>query len=278
MSEGDPHAAVQATVTKFLSLADGTLRLQVDVHHRDTSKALDVLCQVGAPVALARLVDGLPEGRTADEERATSEGREPEAAKRRATDHPVVGAAEPAGRDALTGKILASFYRSGFWQAPKVLEALGPDWEFLDWCRNQPACWHCGTMGSPDLSIVPAHVRRVAAGAGTSTKPKYSAIPLCNTCHAIQHTVGESGLAPSEWWESNAAKAREEWGHMKLRAKFGTDSVSASVTADDLYTWLKIHRLLNYVSVKLRRQVQQRQRAAASGSAGGVGGAAVVEG
>ena len=243
---GVDHAAVQATVSKFLSLADGTVRLQVDVHHRDSSQALRVLCEVGAAVVVARLRDA-----TLAPEPTTTEVAE-----------------KPEGRDALTGQILQGFYKNGFFQSPKALAALGKDYEFLQWVRHQPACWQCGVMDSKDNPIQAAHVRRVGSGAGTGTKPPFSAIPLCSTCHSIQHATGESGLAPPEWWETNAAKAREEWGHEKLRHKFGTDSVSASVSADDLFTWLKVHKLLNFVRQGLRRDIQERQRAAASGGAG----------
>lgn len=262
-------SALQATVTKFFSLADGTLRIQVDVHHRDSHEALTLLCEVGAQVAVARLVEEQTEQQRYDRVTTTGSGRqvdeEPTPAK---------------GKDPLTGTIMSHFYRTGFFQSPKVLKTLGLDAELLQWLRGQ-VCWHCGKQDRGEdgqFYVQAAHVRRIAAGSGTSRKPPYSAIPLCSTCHGIQHAVGESGLAPSEWWESNAAKAREEWGHMKLREAFATDSISANVAVDDLWTWLRTNDLLNYVPAKVRRSVEQRQRKAASGSTGAVGADPVVEG
>ena len=212
-------------------------------------------------MAVARLVDGPTDPSPPDEEPAE--------------DTPAEGRKDP-----LTGTIMAHFYKTGFFQSPKVLRCLGLDAELLQWLRTQ-VCWHCGKvdMGEGGVEFVQAaHVRRIAAGSGTSRKPPYSAIPLCSTCHGIQHAVGESGLAPPEWWEQKAAKAREEWGHMKLREVFATDSISANVGVDNLWTWLRTNDLLNYVPAKVRRSVEQGQREAASGSTGRVGAASVVEG
>ena len=247
----DPSAqrqgALQGTVSKYQSLADGTLRVQVDVHHGDTQAALSLLCEVGAAVAIARLRDGLATGDAGQSEEPANE-RE---------------------KDPLTGTIMAHFYKTGFFQSPKVLKVLGVDAELLQWCRRQ-RCWHCDqvdmTEGGVEF-VQAAHVRRVADGSGTSRKPPYSAIPLCSNCHSIQHAVGESGLAPDEWWQSKAAQAREEWGHEKLREVFATDSISRDVDADDLCSWLRANDLHRYLPAKVRRDVEQRQREATSGSA-----------
>lgn len=265
-------SAIQATVTKFLSLADGTLRLQVDVHHGDTSTALGLLCEVGTTVAVARLVEEPTDQERYDSVTVTGSGRQ--------VDEEPDDPAPAAGKDPLTGTIMAHFYRTGFFQSPKVLKVMGLDAEFLQWLRTQ-VCWHCGKvdMGEGGVEFVQAaHVRRVAQGSGTSIKPSYSAIPLCSTCHAIQHAVGESGIAPPEWWEEKAARARQEWGHKMLREKFGVDSISAEVGVDLLWLWLQERDLHRYVPAKVRRDLEQGQREATPGSAGGVGAAAVVEG
>lgn len=232
-------SAIQGTVTKFLSLADGTLRIQVDVHHGDTSTALGLLCEVGTTVAVARLVDGETEPSPPDEEPAEDTPAE-------------------RGKDPLTGKVMKHFYTSGFFQSPKVCRALGLDAEFLQWLRHQ-TCWHCGKQDMTEggeFYVQAAHVRRVGSGAGTGTKPQYSAIPLCSKCHDIQHAVGESGIAPREWWEEKAARARQEWGHQKLRNNFGVESISAEVGVDSLWDWLKARDLLNFVPAKVRRDVE----------------------
>jgi len=283
-------SAIQGTITKFASLADGTLRLQVDVHHGDTSAALGLLCEVGTTVALARLVEEQTDQERYDSVTTTGSGRQVDDEEEEARP-PINSTPTAVGskRDPLTGQILKHFYMGGFFQSPKVLRALADsdhgDIDFLLWLKSQ-VCWHCGKQemhideatGTTHFFVQAAHVRRVSAGAGTGIKPQFSAIPLCDACHTIQHAVGESGIAPREWWEEKAAKARQEWGHQRLREVFATDSVSATVSVDDLWAWLKSKDLLNYVPAKVRRSVEQGQRARASGSAGAVGEDAVVEG
>lgn len=234
-------------------------------------------------MAVARLVEEQTEQQRYDSVTTTGSGRqvdeEPEAPGNGASDQPT-----PAkGKDPLTGTIMAHFYRTGFFQSPKVLRVLGLDAELLQWLRHQ-VCWHCGKQdmtvdsdGVEHFYVQAAHVRRVSAGAGTGIKPPYSAIPLCSTCHSIQHAVGESGIAPREWWDVNAAKAREEWGHERLRNEFGVRSMSAEVGADLLWSWLESKDLHRYLPAKVLREFQ-RQRAATPGSAGGVGAQPVVEG
>jgi hypothetical protein len=267
-------SAIQGTVTKFLSLADGTLRIQVDVHHGDTSTALGLLCEVGTTVAVARLVDDKTDQERYDSVTVTGSGRQ---VADEDADDPAPAAVGPK-RDPLTGKVMKHFYTSGFFQSPKVCRALGLDAEFLQWCRHQ-RCWKCDKvdMGEGGVEFVQAaHVRRINAGSGTSVKPQYSAIPLCSECHSIQHAVGESGLAPPEWWAEKAARARQEWGHQKLRYNFGVESISAEVCVESLWDWLKARDLLNFVPAKVRRDVEGK-REAAPGSAGGVGAGSVVE-
>jgi hypothetical protein len=228
-------------------------------------------------VAVARLAEEQTDQQRYDSVTTTGAGRE--------VDEEPAPAEGERKKDPLVGTIMAHFYKSGFFQSPKVLRTLGLDAEFLQWLRLQ-VCWYCSKQdssaaddGGPQVFFVQAaHVRRINKGAGTSVKPPYSAIPLCSTCHGIQHAVGESGIASSEWWESNAARAREEWGHMKLRDKFGAASITQSVSLEVLYRWLTNNDLLNYLPAKVRRSVEQGQREAAPGSAGAVGADPVVEG
>lgn len=238
-------------------------------------------------MAVARLVEEQTEqqrydsvtttgaGREVDEEPAPAKGERVQVGQHGKKWHDLAD----LEKDPLVGTIMAHFYRSGFFQSPKVLKTLGLDAEFLQWLRTQ-VCWHCSKQDRGEdgqFYVQAAHVRRVAAGSGTSRKPAYSAIPLCKSCHDIQHAVGESGLAPSEWWELQAAKAREEWGHMKLREKFGAASITQSVPLEVLYRWLTNNDLLNYLPAKVRRSVEQREREATPGSAGAVGEDPVVE-
>lgn len=211
-------AAIQATVSKFMSLADGTLRLQVDVHQTDTAAALSLLCEVGRTVALAAL-DAAPE-------EELPEG--PQYAESECDNN--------------AGKLMQKLYQAGWFHAPKVLEALGKDAMFLQWVRGQPTCWRCDAPGLEDNPIVAAHYRKVADGAGTGIKPPYSAISLCKNCHDEQHQHGYSNLAPEHWWAEKVAKARQEWGHERMRTIFSTTSMTA-VPAKWVVEWALEHEL-----------------------------------
>ena len=114
------------------------------------------------------------------------------------------------------GKQASELYRIGFFFNSKIMEAVGTDQEFLDWLKTQPCCAN-PSLSSPshhhihDGDIVPAHVRRIAAGAGTAIKPLYSAVPLCDHHHKLQHQHGESVLGGKDWFDQQRAKHLSRW-------------------------------------------------------------------
>lgn len=222
-------SATQGTVSKFQSLADGTLRLQIDIHQTDTAQALSLLCEVGRTVAVAALVDvQVPEP-----DELTAEGGPMQSMDVAATEDEC---------DNNAGKLMQSLYQAGWFHAPKVLKALGKDAMFLQWVRQQPRCWACDGPGLEEYAIVAAHYRKVASGAGTSIKPPYSAIPLCKLCHDKQHAHGYSVISPAGWWEEKVAKARQDWGHQRMRDIFETTSMTA-VPAKWVVEWAVEHEL-----------------------------------
>lgn len=227
--------AIQGNVTKFSSLADGTLRLQVDVHQGDTGEALSLLCQVGRVVVLAALKDGIP-GTPADR---TSGGLSQDVS----SNVPDDDTGEPG-----SGKLMQALYRCGWFHATRVLEVLGHDAEFLQWCRAQPVCWCCGNPGT----IQAAHYRKVGDGAGTSVKPPYSAIPLCVPCHQKQHANGYSVLGTTPWWEEKVAQARQDWGHQEMRLLFETESMTA-VPVSWVLTWAEEQELIDLIPREFKR-------------------------
>lgn len=216
-------SATQGTVSKFQSLADGTLRLQVDIHQTDTAQALELLCEVGRTVAIAGLTDQLADERSEQER----------------YDSVSVTGSERIVEDECdnnAGKLMQQLYRAGWFHAPKVLQALGKDAMFLQWVRGQSTCWACDGRNLDDNPIVAAHYRKVASGAGTGLKPPYSAIPLCKFCHDKQHAHGYGVISPTGWWEEKVAKARQDWGHQRMRDIFRTTSMTA-VPAQHVVEW-----------------------------------------
>ena len=87
------------------------------------------------------------------------------------------------------------------------LRAHGTDKQFLEWLKTQPCAVGSGCEGD----VVPAHVRRIANGAGTGIKPEYSAIALCNHHHQLQHQHGESRIGGKAWVDARLIDARGDW-------------------------------------------------------------------
>ena len=121
---------------------------------------------------------------------------------------------------------------SSFFRRPEVWRAVGTDQEFLDWLK---IC-SCPVTGSHYGDIVPAHVRRVANGSGTGIKPEYSAIPLCDKHHQLQHLQGESAINPREWWDKKRIEYLVKWCWETLKTDLGYDSWS-EVPPLVLETW-----------------------------------------
>lgn len=144
------------------------------------------------------------------------------------------------------GRYVAALHRSGFFNAPQVLQALGSDDDFLAWVRRQP----CAKTGT-DQEVEAAHVRRVAQGAGTAVKPAYFAIPLVRELHARQHQSGESAVADPEWFEKQAISHRYQWAHERLRAVFGVDSMS-HVAPDRIKGWATERGLARFLPAEFR--------------------------
>jgi hypothetical protein len=71
---------------------------------------------------------------------------------------------------------------------------------FLDWLKTL-VCAKCGRLPPND----PAHYR-TSKNSGISTKPMWSAIPLCRLCHLHQHRIGQYNFAVREWWEAQVKK------------------------------------------------------------------------
>lgn len=170
------------------------------------------------------------------------------------------------------GKEASQLYRNGFFYVPAVLEAIGTDAEFLDWIRAQP----CAITGKRDYhkdeatGIVtercdPAHVRRIANGAGVAEKPPYSAIPLVHAFHDMQTRDGEKVFAPQcdgydvnvttrgeaaamgkEWMEKKRNEYVVKWASTTLAEYFKQPSMGF-VTPTELRWWAKEHNISQYL-------------------------------
>ena len=200
----EDRAAIQGTVTKLSTMADGAPRMQIDCIGVEL-EVVAKLCGHGQHVAIAPLTmqSGL-EGTKLESEYG------------------------------IEAQIL---YKSAFFRTPVVWAAVGSDDDFLAWVRTQPSALS-GQAGTDENPVVAAHVRRIADGAGTGIKPQYAAIPLLHTEHTEQHQHGESKLADSDWWDRARINCVHGWCWETLKAKLGYESWS-QIPPTSLFQWAR---------------------------------------
>ncbi len=128
---------------------------------------------------------------------------------------------------------------SGFFRSPAIWQLIGSDDEFLSWLRHQA----CVVPADPHQGdIVPAHVRRIAEGAGTAIKPVYSAVPMCHKHHSEQHQYGESVHGGKEQFNRWRIETLERWAWETLKQRLGYESM-ADVPPSELRVWAQEHEV-----------------------------------
>ncbi len=132
---------------------------------------------------------------------------------------------------------------SSFFRNPAVWQAVGTDQEYLDWLKRQKCPIDAEQYGPHEGDIIPMHVRRVKAGdditgAGTASKPKYSAIPGCVRHHDTQHGNGESVVGGRELYDNLRIKYLQRWAWERMTALMGAESM-AQVAPIKVFEWAK---------------------------------------
>ncbi len=144
------------------------------------------------------------------------------------------------------GKEARDLWRSGFFSMRRVQELVGTDMEFIEWLRTRKCAVdyeECGPCGG---DVVAAHCRRISAGAGKGIKPEYSALPVCNTHHQIQHQKGEEAIGGREWMELTARRCAQEWAWNKWVADKGYSSMTFVAPAE-VFRWASRYGLDQYL-------------------------------
>jgi hypothetical protein len=112
--------------------------------------------------------------------------------------------------------------------------------------------------------IEAAHVRRVAAGAGTGIKPEYNAIALHRDVHREQHALGELGclqkFLPQTLWAEETARdffnkhadrTRESWVKNRLYIRFDVESLK-EINFKEFAQWASENNLQEHLSQIVR--------------------------
>jgi len=208
--------AVSGTRRAMKEMVDGTLRVQVDIDPSDRKLFFDNFNEIDTRVCLVRLKS---ESQIQDE---TTE----------------------------TGRMAQALYKNGFFINPIVNSVLGSDADFLDWIRSHTVS-ATGKNEKPDDPIVPAHVRRVQYGSGTGIKPEYSAIPLLNSEHNLQHQKGESAVASREQFEKWRNSYLTKWSKLKVYEVFGIDSLK-ELNKQEFCNWASKNGLMRFIPTAWR--------------------------
>ena len=221
------------------TLADDTLRIQIDIDPRYAQRAFRLFGPRGVPGAIVRL----KEGHAAVEQKPAED----------------------------FGGFWRDLFKQGFFRWTEVLRAIGDEADFENWVRRQPSCLDGAfdtVMDQLSMSYKQrcqcCHVRRVSEGAGTGQKPPYFAVPMTATQHRLQHDQGESaaleryakGAGPAkEWFAKQADKYRSEWASKALAEQLQPGAKSrAEVDPELVLRWAEKHSLTQFIPPEWRNQ------------------------
>jgi hypothetical protein len=209
-------SAISGTRRQYKEMADGTIRVSVDIEPQFKAEFHRLFPDIDTPVALAPLV--LDFERVAEPDPAPANTR-------------------PFAQQAKALR-LSSFFRS-----PAVWKAIGSDEDFLAFVRTLKCVAHDNQCGG---DIVAAHVRRIADGAGTGIKPDYAAVPMCHAHHHKQHQHGESSIAPKDQWDKWRIETVSEWAWLALKATLGHESWT-TLPPGMCRAWARLHDVEIYL-------------------------------
>jgi hypothetical protein len=215
--------AFMGTTSGAKTMADGTLRLQIDIDPLHINEAFTAFGAPGSSVALAKM----------------------------AAPAAVEQMQKPKGKGEF-GMQARALRLSGFFRNQKVWEAAGTDKQYLEWLKTRISALD----GDQDFGYedgegrcVPAHYRRVEHGSGTGIKPEYCAIPLTNAQHQLQHAQGHDAIGSDEWWAENRINYLTTWAWERVRDHFGVDSFT-EIDPKALNYWASENMVAEYLPIE----------------------------
>jgi len=153
---------------------------------------------------------------------------------------------------AVYGDEAKTLRQSPFFRTPAVWVAISPkgDGAYLKWLRGQ-RCVKRGSTCAGD--VVAAHVSLTyqeeggEMGAhGKGIKAVWSAVPLCDTHHRIQHGAGYEALGSVGFWRRQRVEHIEKWAWETLKEKLGYESWK-NVPPGELSQWATENEVYDYL-------------------------------
>jgi len=136
------------------------------------------------------------------------------------------GAPEAPAQKGPHGPAMATLHKSAFLVERAVLEALGTDNEYQDWCRRLPSALsgRFSEYVDGEGRCVYAHWRTVKRGSGTAVKPPYSGLPLTQEEHLAE--ADHHARLGREKWDAMVESYLRRWAWERLRLHFGTETMT----------------------------------------------------
>lgn len=184
--------AIAGSLFSYRTLADGGLRLTVDLNENESEHFHKLFPGVHRPVAIAPL-------------------------------NPVEmsNSMEPMGQYGEQAKALKL---SAFLSYLDVWKAAGSDEQFLAFVRTQKCIARSGApCGGP---IQAAHVWRLKDDFGKGIKGDYAAVALCAYHHTSQHNYGEDAIGGREYMEKRRVQTVAEWVWSVIKKDIGVESMA----------------------------------------------------
>lgn len=212
-------AAIAGLLMSYKTMADGGLRITVDLPTTESKHFHDLFPEVHCQVAVARMNPV-----------AMSDALE----KQPLQDY---------------GQYAKALRLSAFFGIPEVWEAVGSDEQFLAFVRTQKCIARSGTPC--DGPIQAAHVWRLRDDFGKGIKGPYAAVPLCALHHRLQHANSEDAIGGREYMEQMRYETVRRWIWAEIKDAVGVASMRDAEPAKVL-AWARTRKIDRYLPAALK--------------------------
>lgn len=208
-------AAIAGQLMSYRTLADGGLRITVDLPLTESEHFHQLFKEVHCQVAVAPM-------------------KPMDLAAQQPEDY---------------GQYAKMLRLSVFFGIPEVWKATGTDEQFLAFVRTQKCCARSGIPC--DGPVQAAHVWRQRDGFGKGIKGPYAACPLCARHHGLQHNQGEDAIGGRAYMEQMAQESRRRWIWAEIKDDLGVASMRDADPAK-VFAWCQKKNIEQHLPAAFR--------------------------